>query len=86
LIFKIKFRCVSKYTNLLEIYDFCNIDNKYLRLLNDKILLNYPFIRYLNACNNPKITNINFMDKLIELNACGESEIDDYGIKNLKIL
>jgi hypothetical protein len=30
-------------------------------------LLNYPFIRYLNAKNNEKITNVNHMEKLIKL-------------------
>ena len=54
---KIRFRCTSKYTHLLEIHDFYDIEIKYLYLLNDKILLNYPFIKYLNAFNNLKISN-----------------------------
>jgi hypothetical protein len=46
---KIKFRSISKYMHKLEIHDFYNIRKKYLNLLDDKILLNYPFIKYLNA-------------------------------------
>jgi hypothetical protein len=44
---KIQCRSISKYMYLLEIYDFYDIEEKYLMLLNDKILLNYPFIKYL---------------------------------------
>jgi hypothetical protein len=43
---KIKFRCISKYMHKLEIHDFYNIDKKYLNLLDDRILLNYLFIKY----------------------------------------
>jgi hypothetical protein len=70
----------------LEIYDFYNIPSKYLRLLNDKILFNYPFIKYLDASYNLKITNVNYMHKLIELDASGHyCGIDDLGIKNINL-
>jgi uncharacterized protein YutD len=82
---KIRFRSISKYSNLLEIHDFYNIEEKYLILLNDKILLNYPFIRSLNAYNNPNITNVNYMEKLIELNASSNCGITNEGIKNIKL-
>ena len=42
----------------LNIYDFKNIDKKYLILLSDNVLINYPFAKYLVACNNKKITNV----------------------------
>jgi hypothetical protein len=84
---KIRFRCISKYMNSLEIYDFKNIDKKYLLLLTDKILFNYHFVKYLNANNNKKITNVNHMEKLIELDASGKySGINDNGIKNITSL
>jgi hypothetical protein len=112
---KIQFRCTSKYMHFsflqkrTEIHDFYNIDKKYLKLLDDKILLNYPFIKYLdanghysritdkgiknlnnvtklNAYNNTKITNINHMNKLIELNASARiCRIGNSGIKNLNL-
>jgi hypothetical protein len=77
---KIKLRYVSKYMHKLEIYDFYNISDKYLKLLNDEILLNYPFIKYLNAFDNSKITNVNHMDKLIELKASFNCGICNKGI------
>jgi hypothetical protein len=73
----------------LEIHDFYNIDKKYLRLLNDKILLNYPFIKYLNASANKEITNLNHIyNSLIKSNASYSSGINDNSIKkiNLEIL
>jgi hypothetical protein len=67
---KIRFRSISKYMYKLQIHDFYNISNKYLKLLDDKILLNYPFITYLNAFNNLKITNKGIEHlNLIKLNA-----------------
>jgi hypothetical protein len=84
---KIKFRCVSKYMHKLEIYDFNNIPLKYIQLLNDEILLNYPFIKYLNASTNSKITNVNHMDKLIELNASGyRCGINNKGIQKVNLI
>jgi hypothetical protein len=47
---KMGFGCVSKYMHFsflqkrTEIHDFYNISKKYINLLNDEILLNYPFI------------------------------------------
>jgi hypothetical protein len=83
---KIRFRSTSKYNNKLEIHDFYNIEKKYLDLLDDKILLNYPYIKYLNARNNQKITNVNHMAKsLTELDASGKlCGISDEGIIDLK--
>jgi hypothetical protein len=53
-------------------------------LLNDKILINYPFIKYFDACCNKNITDLNHMgDKLIELHAFYSSGIGDFGIKKL---
>ena len=52
---QIKFKMTCKYTYLnLHITDLYNIDNKYLLLLNDDILLNYKYLISLNAFNNIK--------------------------------
>jgi hypothetical protein len=83
---KIRFRSTSKYNYLLEIHDFFNIGKKYLKLLNDNILLNYPFITHLNASFNPNITNINHLKKLIKLDASEDSGIDDKGITDLNLV
>jgi flagellin-specific chaperone FliS len=85
---KITFRGTTKYMYKLEIHDFYNIEKKYLKLLNDEILLNYPYIKYLNASGNRNITNVNHMGKsLIELNASGTfCGINNKGIKNLNLL
>jgi hypothetical protein len=79
---KIKFRNISQYMHLLQIHDFYNIEYKYLELLNDEILCNYPFIKYLNARQNHKITSVNYMYNLIALNASGFCcGLSDSGIK-----
>jgi hypothetical protein len=80
---KIRLRCISKYMHKLEIHDFYNIPYKYLRLLNDEILLNYPFIKYLYAFDNHTITNINHMNGLTKLDASLNFGIDNFGIKNV---
>jgi hypothetical protein len=49
--------------NFLKIYDFNNISSKYLNLLNNEILQNYIFVKYLNANNNLKITKCKSYDK-----------------------
>ena len=53
---EIRFRQVNKfcYKNL-HIINLCNINYKFLKLLNDDILKNYHYIQYLDAINNKKI-------------------------------
>ena len=71
----------------LEIWNFNNIPHKYLRKLTDTILLAYPFIRYLNAAHNSRITNVNHLTDLQKLWAFGSScGISDTGIKNLNLI
>ena len=75
------------FHNRLEIHDFYNIDRKYLHRLNDSILSNYSFIRSLNSHNNLKITNINYMTQLVELDASGGyCGITDQGISQLNLI
>jgi hypothetical protein len=72
--------------NKLEIYDFYNIEEGYLIRLNNKILLNYPFIKYLNASNNKKITNIDHMNNLIELDAGWDCGITNKGLQKINLI
>ena len=84
---QIRFRQICKWFHRLEIHDFKNIDRKYFNKLSDNILVSYPFIRYLNAFHNPKITNVNYMLALKELNASGcECGIGYDGIKDLNLV
>ena len=77
--------CKSFYEKL-EIWNFYTIPSKYTNKLTDSILLAYPFIRYLDAICNPKITNVNHLTSLQILWASGDSGIDDNGIKNLNLI
>ena len=54
---QLRLKSVNKNTNRLRIINFCTIGNKYLNKLNDKILKQYDYIKYLNAWNNSKITD-----------------------------
>ena len=65
--------------------DMYSIKKKYLTRLNDKILSNYKYVQKLNACNNPKITNVNHMTNLKVLNASVNCGIDDKGIKEVDL-
>jgi hypothetical protein len=84
---KLIFRIVSKNMHLLKIYDFLNINYKYRYKLNNKILLKYPFIKYLDASYNHKINNINHLINLEILYASGNTcGIDNDGIKNINLI
>jgi hypothetical protein len=82
---KIRLKRVSKNLNSLEIYDFYNIEKKYLRLLNDQILSKYYFIKYLDASYNNNITNVNHMYNLQKLKT-NNSGITNDGIKNVNLV
>ena len=79
---QIRLRQVSKpFYNYLEIHDFYNINQKYLDILSDQIISNYPQITQLNAQSNPKITNVNHLKRLTKLDASGyDCGIGDSGI------
>ena len=84
---QITMRMVCKlFYEKLEIWDFDRIPYKYIEKLTDIILLAYPFIRYLWASYNPKITDVNHLTNLQKLWAFGNCGIDDTGIKDLKNL
>ena len=57
-------RRIDKYMNKLKITDMYNIDKKYLKKLDDYILINYDFIVKLNAYDNIKISNVNHLKKI----------------------
>ena len=54
---QLSLKSVNKNTNRLRIINFCTIGQKYLYKLDDKILKQYDYIKYLNASCNKKITN-----------------------------
>src|SRR5436309_652283 len=84
---KIRLRQVCKFLyNNLQIIDFYHIDDKYLDKLTDDILKNYNHIKYLNAYNNSKISDVNWMINLKELNARDNCVINQKGIQNLNLI
>jgi len=84
---QIRFRQVCQWFHRLEIHDFRYMDDKHFRKLSDAILINYPFIRFLNANHNPAIKNVNHMTNLQELSAGGcDCGIDDNGISDLNLI
>ena len=82
---QLRLRSVNKNTNRLRIVNFYIIDQKYLNKLNDKILKQYDYIKYLNASQNQNITNegIKHMIQLHTLNALDNPNITDKGIKHM---
>jgi len=81
---QIKLRCVCKmFHKRLEVHIFMGW--RYTDLLTDDILQNYPFIKKLNASNNPHITTVNHMSRLEILYAQGNCGIDDKGIQNANL-
>ena len=87
---QIRFRQICKWLNRIKIhnmYYYMNI--QYIDRLSNKILINYPEIKYLMVSYNSKVSNINHMTKLQILDAscvyleCG---IGDNGIKNLNLI
>ena len=83
---QIRLRQVCKWFYRLEIHDMYNIDSKYCRKLTDNILINHPSVRYLDASNNPKITDVNHMTKLQKLEADGNYGINNDGIKRVNLI
>src|SRR5207302_1343481 len=85
------FQTCHYLNNNLKIYDLCNINEKYLNGLNDKILKQRKFVRVikLSATFNSKIKNVSFMTNLQKLNINGEncgvnqSEIDGLNLIEL---
>ena len=84
---QIRFRQICKRLNRIEIHNmYFHINYKCLDKLSDNMLLNYPKIRYLDATNNKKITNVNYMTNLQILNASWGCGIGDNGIKHLNLI
>src|SRR5438445_12871210 len=79
---QIRLAQLNKYLHdNLQIYDFLNIDTKYLQLLSNNILKKCKYIKQLNASDNPNITDegIKHM-KLHTLYAARNEYITDEGI------
>jgi hypothetical protein len=65
--------------NLSELYasgNSCGVNDDGIKNLNLEIL---------EADSNPKITNVNHMRNLSELDASNNSGIDDFGIKKINL-
>ena len=86
---QIRFRQTCKYFyDNLQVVDFYNIDYTFREKLTDKILKNYPDIKYLNASNNSNIKNINNFKNLKVLNCrwnCGISDEDLIGLDLIEL-
>ncbi len=78
-------RIVCKRFKSIKIYDFYNIDSKYLYSINDVILKKFNYIDKLNAQNNPRIKTLNHITKLKKLNISGYCGANDQGISDLNL-
>src|SRR5438445_3225410 len=82
---QIRLTQLNKYLHInLKIYDFYNIQTKYILLLSDDILKNYRYIKKLNAYNitDKGISHIN----LHTLNAaCYGCQITNNGILHMNL-
>ena len=78
--------CCIDFYEKLKIYDLLNINQKYKNKLNDNILFNLKYVKYLGASHNKKITNngIKHMN-LHTLYASGNMGITDDGIKHMNL-
>ena len=65
----------TEFQAKLEIHDFMNIGCKYYKRLTNDILQLHPFITKLDTRFNTKITNIESMMRLVELNIWDHKEI-----------
>jgi hypothetical protein len=86
---QIRLRCVCKlFHKKLEVHDFYNIDQKYLRELTDNILASYLFIKKLYAgFITTEITNVNHMTRLEILNVYDNNKISTVNhLTRLKVL
>src|SRR5207248_2482478 len=87
---KIRLRQINKiFYKILNIYDFYNIDKKYLDKLKDDILINYKYIEYLDSSHNSYIKNIGWMKHLKKLNVSFYNygnDIDQNNINGLNLI
>lgn len=81
---KIRLRqiCKSLYVHM-RIVDFYNIEDKYVENLNDDILKQHSYIKYLNAFDNANITDVNHLEHLEILDASWNCGIHSSGIKKI---
>lgn len=80
---QIRLRQVCKIFHKLEIHDFRHVDDLY-KILNNNILLNYPFIRKIRGFPvNSMMTNFNHLTKLYKLNLNGYCNTNNNEISNL---
>ena len=84
---KIKLKSLSRsYYYGLRIYDLLNIRQNLTYKLNENILRNFPFIKYLRCESNYYISNLNNFSCLQILIAPHNKKINDEGIKYLNLI
>ena len=80
------FKRIKKNTDRIYITDLFNIHRKYLIRLDDDILKNYKCVVKLSLGPCSKVTQIQHIKKLRELNASGcHCKIDDECIRNINL-
>jgi len=81
---KIRLRkvCRDMYIHL-RIIDFYHIEDEYLLKLNDEVLQQHPYIKYLFAFDNSNVININHLENLEVLDASWDCGIHSFGMKQL---
>jgi len=84
---KIRIRQICKELYIhLRIIDFYHIEDQFLIKLNDDIIKQHPYIKYLFAFDNSNITDINHLEHLEVLDASWECGIHSQGLKNITSL
>ena len=75
---------VSTFFKKFNITNFWNIEEVIESTkITEDILKKYPFIKFLNLCDNRIIKDINFLKHVTKLNISGGSLVSSEGIKNL---
>lgn len=73
------------FHQVLRIENFYEINAKYLKLLTDNILKNYPYITRLDAGDNPNVKDVSHLIHLKVLNAYRWSGIGDSCLQNINL-
>ena len=81
---KYTFKRTRKFMNKIHITDLFDIEDKYLENIDDDILLNHRFAIRLYICDR-KISRVNHMTKLKELDASYDCGIGDNNIKDINL-
>jgi hypothetical protein len=84
---QIQFRTTCRLFREFDITNFWDTDGLIeSSKITTKILKLYPKIRYLNLRDNRKVSDINFLTKVVKINVSGFCTMPDSGISKLKNL